>query len=58
MSENIIYEKFEELVVDVLTDDEISKIRNVQTRFYSDYFITYQINYFRNIGFISKKINN
>lgn len=42
MSENIIYEKFEELVVDVLTDDEISKMRpffdNLKERFESEVY--------------------
>ena len=39
-------------------DEEISEEDNVQTRVYSDCFRSYQVNDFRNMGYILKRINH
>ena len=39
-------------------DEEISEEDNVQTRVYSDCFRCYQVNDFRNMGYILKRINH
>ena len=39
-------------------DEEISEEENVQTRVYSDCFSSYQVNDFRNMGYILKRINH